>query len=208
MKTIKHVGILKNTGAKVLVVFRTLPGESDQALVIPTANLPEQFHNSLMTLVESDQAQQTNEFGEIMFIRKFPDGRSMLQAMDQDGRMVKTPTDNILMTPTPGSSIPLNELNAIIAEQKNMAIDDLSTLVTGSRPKPPSETTVTETAQPAVEAAPTPAVSNEPLSDKDIARSYRSQADSLYKEAAKLRKQADELDPPQKKVKEKAEASA
>lgn len=208
MKTIKHVGILKNTGAKVLVVFRTLPGESDQALVIPTANLPEQFHNSLMTLVESDQAQQTNEFGEIMFIRKFPDGRSMLQAMDQDGRMVKTPTDNILMTPTPGSSIPLNELNAIIAEQKNMAIDDLSSLVTGSKPKAPSETNVTETAQPAAEAAPLPAVSNEPLSDKDIARSYRSQADSLYKEAAKLRKQADELDPPQKKVKEKAEASA
>jgi len=47
------------------------------------------------------------------------------------------------------------------------------------------------------------------LTDKDIAKSYRSQADAMYKEAARLRKEADELDPPQKKtakVKESADA--
>jgi hypothetical protein len=47
------------------------------------------------------------------------------------------------------------------------------------------------------------------LSDKDIAKSYRSQADAMYKEAARLRREADELDPPAKKaVKTKEEASA
>ena len=41
---------------------------------------------------------------------------------------------------------------------------------------------------------------NQVLTDADIARSYRSQADAMYKEAARLRKQADELDPPKKKT--------
>jgi hypothetical protein len=47
------------------------------------------------------------------------------------------------------------------------------------------------------------------LSDKDIAKSYRSQADALYKEAARLRKEAEDLDPTPKKttkVKESADA--
>ena len=49
----------------------------------------------------------------------------------------------------------------------------------------------------------------EVLSEKDLARKFRSQADAMYKEAAKLRKQADEIDPPQKKaVKVKEESNA
>jgi hypothetical protein len=46
------------------------------------------------------------------------------------------------------------------------------------------------------------------LTDKDLAKSYRSQADAMYKEAARLRKEADELDPPQKKTTKKVEESA
>ena len=53
------------------------------------------------------------------------------------------------------------------------------------------------------------ASTSEALTDKDLAKSYRSQADAMYKEAARLRKQADELDPPAKKTtKAKEEASA
>jgi FtsZ-interacting cell division protein ZipA len=44
------------------------------------------------------------------------------------------------------------------------------------------------------------ATENTALTDLDIAKSYRSQADAMYKEAARLRKQADELDPPKKKA--------
>ncbi len=33
MKSLKHVGKMKKAGSKVLVAFRTLPGESNQALV-------------------------------------------------------------------------------------------------------------------------------------------------------------------------------
>lgn len=200
MKTIKHVGILKNSGAKVLVVFRTLPGESDKALVIPTAQLPDQYHDPLIGLVESAQAQDTSEFGEIMFTRRFPDGRPMLQAMNQDNRMIKVATDNVLMTPTLNVSLPLNELNVLIAEQKNVAVDDLASLVTGGKQTIRTQETSVDTAT-IEKIVTTSTPQSEALSDKDLAKNFRSQADSMYKEAAKLRKQADELDPPQKKVK-------
>jgi hypothetical protein len=58
-------------------------------------------------------------------------------------------------------------------------------------------------------AEPLKASENNVLSDKDIAKSYRSQADALYKEAARLRKEAEDLDPTPKKttkVKESADA--
>jgi hypothetical protein len=203
MKSLKHVGKIKNTGSKVLVVFRTLPGESNQALVLPTATLPDIYHNSIMELVETDMAQQSNEFGEIMFVRSFPDGRNMLQAMQVDGRLQKVATDNIIMTPTPVSEVTLDQLNLLIAEQKNCTVDELCTFVKGAENKKAEVTeaaTITDTPVTAPASTKLQASNNEPLSDTAIAKSYRSQADALYKEAALLRKQADELDPPKRKT--------
>lgn len=209
-KSLKHVGKIKNTGSKVLVVFRTLPGESNMALVLPTATLPDIYHNSIMELVETDMAQQSNELGEILFVRSFPDGRNMLQSMQADGRLQKVATDNIVMTPTVNSNTPLDQLNVLIAEQRNCTIDELCTFVKGATPaKKDSEVkevaAVTETPAP---AATLQADANHVLSDSDIAKGYRSQADALYKEAALLRKQADELDPPKKKATVKAKETA
>ena len=192
MKTLKHIGKMKNTGEKVLVVFRTLPGESNMALVIPTSTLPDMYHDALIQLVESEQAQDANEFGEIMFIRRFPDGRGMLTAMQQDSRLKKVSTDTVIMTPTLSASIPLDQLNVIIAEQRGMAVGDLASLVNGGTPADRDSAKIETT----VEEVKT----SEVLTDKDLARSYRSQADAMYKEAAKLRKQADDLDPPAKKA--------
>jgi hypothetical protein len=208
MKSLKHVGKMKNTGAKVLVVFRTLPGESNMALVLPTATLPDLYHNSIMDLVENDQSQQAFEFGEMMFVRMFPDGRPMLRAMQADNRLQKVPTNNVIMTPNPQNEVPLGDLNVLIAEQRNCTIDDLCTFVKGYTKEDQSSkvtdvATVTETPAP-VRAQ---ATNNDVLSDKDIAKSYRSQADSMYKEAARLRKEADELDPPVKKTVKAKEAA-
>lgn len=202
MKTIKHIGKMKNTGAKVLVVFRTLPGESNSALVLPVAQLPDSYHDSIMNVVETEEAQQSFEFGEIMFARMFPDGRPMLRAMQADNRLQKVPTDLVIMTPTPTTEVSLDELNVLIAEQKNCAVDDLYTFVKGA-PKQKNETVVENVATiKDLENSSTKiqATDNSILSDKDIAKGLRSQADALYKEAARMRKEADELDPPQKKT--------
>jgi len=208
-KEIKHVGKLKNTGDKVAVVFRTVPGESNNALVLQTATLKDEIHDSLMAMIDSDQAQQTNELGELMFSRTFSDGRPMLQAMQSEGRLRKVPTDNVTMTPTPTSEVNLAQLNTLIAEQKGMSVDELYTLVSGAPTKEQvaAQTTVPEStpSQEPIAAPKTDGV----LSDSDLAKSYRSQADAMYKEAAQLRRQADELDPPKKKTsKAKVEAEA
>ena len=201
MKNLKHVGKIKNSGSKVLVVFRTLPGESNMALVVQTAPMPDQYHNSIIDLVDSDTGQDAWEFGEILFARPFPDGRPMLQALQADNRLNKISTDNIIMTPTPNTEILLSDLNALIAEQKNCAIDDLYTFVKGA----PAKSSTEKKAEENVSAA---ASSSEVLTDRDIARNYRSQADAMYKEAARLRKQADDLDPPAKKAAKAKEAES
>ena len=111
--------------------------------------------------------------------------------------------------------VELSQLNILIAEQKNCAVDDLYTFVSGAPKK--SDATVEDIAKvkdlsPNVDTdIPAPvraqAANTEALSDKDIAKSYRSQADAMYKEAARLRKEADELDPPQKKIAKVKEAA-
>jgi hypothetical protein len=208
MKSLKHIGRIQNTGAKVLVVFRTLPGESNMALVLPVAQLPDQYHDSIMTLVETDQAQDAFEFGEIMHIRPFPDGRPMLRAMQADNRLVKVATDAVMMTPTTNDTVLLANLNTLIAEQKNCTIDDLCTFVSGA----PTGVKEVKEATPAVDSdIPAPvraqATSDAALTDKDLAKSYRSQADAMYKEAARLRKEAEDLDPTVKKVKKVEETA-
>ena len=184
------------------------------ALVLPVAQLPDQYHDSIMTLVETEQAQDAFEFGEIMHIRPFPDGRPMLRAMQADNRWVKVATDTVMMTPTTNDTVLLANLNTLIAEQKNCTVDDLCTFVSGA---PSAKTQVTDVASvndtaPAVDSdIPAPiraqANANSALSDKDLAKSYRSQADAMYKEAARLRKEAEDLDPTVKKVKKVEETA-
>jgi hypothetical protein len=115
------------------------------------------------------------------------------------------------MMPTPITDVPLDQLNVLIAEQKNCTIDDLCTFVKGGTTGAKAETVASVNEIPAAKSeAPVraQAAQNEVLTDLDIAKSYRSQADAMYKEAARLRKQADELDPPKKKVTKTAEETS
>jgi hypothetical protein len=201
-KETKHVGKIVNTGEKVAVVFRTVPGESNMALVLPTATLRDDQHNSLMELIDSEQAQQSNELGEIMFTRSFPNGLNMLTAVQSEGRLKKVATDTVIMTPTPVNEIKLSDLNVLIAEQRNVSVDDLYTFVSGAPKDGERVAPVVPETTPSEEPIAAPST-NGVLSDSDLARSYRSQADAMYKEAARLRREADELDPPKKKTSSK-----
>lgn len=211
MRTLKHIGKMAKTKENVLVVFRTLPGDSGSALVLPTAGLSDLYHDAVNQLVESIQAQESFEFGEILFTRMFPDGRPMLRALRADGLMHKVPTDSVVMMPTPNDEILLSDLNVLIAEQRNCAVDDLCQFVSGAKANAAAnehadpvndlgrdvgEPSNARQHQPQPAVAPLQANQNSVLSDADIARSYRSQAEALLKEAAELRKQADDLDPP------------
>ena len=113
----------------------------------------------------------------------------MLSALHTQGRMVRVPTSAILMTPTLSESVSLDELNSLIAEQRGVAIDDLHIQ------SPISKTEIKEIVK--VKDI-TPPKNEEHMTTEERAAKYRSEADRLYKEAAKLRKMALELDPKEK----------
>ena len=190
----KHVGRMKNNGAKVVIAYRTIPGDPLSALVVGTQQLLDSYHDSLMSLVESDTGQQADELADVMAVRRFPDGSNMLQFVHANGLMKKVPTNGVLITPDPKTSIPLDELNNIIAQQKGVTLEQLAI-------KDGSNSTVPTIAEPAKGKATSEevVVDNTPASVSLTPTEMRSRADALYKEAAKLRKTADELDPPKSK---------
>ena len=197
---IKHIGRMKTNKRKVAVAYRTLPGDAYNALVVSTENLTDSDHDILMQMVESPAGQNAYELAEAMARTRLSDGSVMLARFHTQGKLQKVPTSDIIMTPDTNTTIQLDELNKIIAEQKGVAVEDLAL-------KPDAQTVATAQAVPTGDAT---APSNEPvtapagdtvLSDEDLAKSYRSQADRLSKEAAQLRRQAEELVPTKKKAK-------
>ena len=208
MQNLKHVGRIKATNKKVLVAYRTLPGDAYSALVVPTENLPDEFHNAIINLVESPAAQEAYEFAEALDRTQFPDGSRMLPNLHGNGRLVKVSTDSVEMTPVPGVSILLSELNQMIAEQRGVAVDGLCVLPS-SQDKARANTEVKEVASahevPAstetVEAEDTlsATVTNDPnATPESRAKYFRSQADKLAKQAAEFRRKAEELAPTKK----------
>jgi hypothetical protein len=204
----KHVGKMKNNGARVAVAFRTIPGDPHSALVIGTNGLADAYHDSLMSLIESEGAQQANELADVLAVRKFPDGSNMLEWLHSRGSLKKVPTNLVLMTPDTKSSIQLDELNILIADQKGLTLEQLA-ITEGEaiivEPNAPATQNKWDkaredraTAKAAKEEAET--VSSISLSPAEM----RSRADALYKEAARLRKEADAVDPPKKKTKVEA----
>lgn len=182
---------MKNNGAKIVIVYRTIPGDSKSALVVGTQALMDSYHDSLMSLVDSDTAQQANELADVMSVRRFPDGSNMLQYVHANGLLMKVPTAGVLVTPDNKTSIPLDELNNIIAQQKGITLDELS-IKDGSNSTVP---TISEKTKQSTEEVAETVIIEAKLSPAEL----RSKADALYKEAAKLRKEADEIDPPKSK---------
>ena len=194
---LKHVGRVIATNKKCLVAYRTLPGDAHYCLIVPTENMPDIYHDAIINLVETGAAQDSYEFAEVLDRTQFPDGSRMLPWLHVNNRLIKAPTSAIDMTPRPGVGIQLSELNQIIAEQRGIAVDDLS-LKAGI-----GETTtesLTTKAEAKIEATPT-ATSTVILTPEAQAKEYRSQADKLAKQAAEMRRKAEELVPTKKTVK-------
>jgi len=189
----KHVGKMKNNGAKIVIAYRTLPGDPYSALVIGTNVLGDTYHDSLMNLIQGNEAQAANELADILAVRRFPDGSNMLEWFHVNNHLKKVPTNGVLVTPTPQSSVSLDELNVIIAEQKGVSLEDLA-VTDGKNPNP--------------KPAKTPASVVEPVVEEMSAGELRSRADALFKQAQQLRKKADELDPPPKSKSKKATVEA
>lgn len=211
MAEIKHVGVLKTNNRKVVVAYRVIPGENpaQNALVIDTASLADADHDTLIRTVESNSGQSAFEFAEVMARTSLSDGSNMLARFHTTGKMQKVPMSQVEMTPNTTTRIGLDELNKIIADQKGVSIIDLAlkdpnanTTVeeVGSVREMPKATEVVAESQTA-NVQPAQAPDNGVLSDEDLAASYRSQADAMYKEAKRLREEAEKLVPTKRKTK-------
>lgn len=199
MAELKHVGRVKTTNKKCLVAYRTLPGDAYHCLIVPTENLPDAHHDAIINLVESSSGQEAYEFAEAMDRSQFSDGSRMLPALHAAGRLIKVPTADIEMTPTTGFSILLSELNQIIAEQRGVAVDELSLKPAITESK--SETVAKPKEDNNTVAKTTSSSINETLTPDALAKDYRSKADKLAKEAAQYRRLAEELVPTKKNIK-------
>ncbi len=110
----KHVA--KWNDRKCLVLFREVPGEPENALLIMTGELGATQHDELISVVDSDEAQANSDLAQVLNGRNFSDGRIMLQAIHSDGMITKAPVGEVIMTPTPNDEVPLADLNESIAQ--------------------------------------------------------------------------------------------
>lgn len=198
---IKHIGRLKTNKRKVAVAYRTLPGDASSALVVSTENLTDSDHDVLMQMVESPAGQSAYELAEAMARTRLSDGSVMLSRFHAQGKLQKVPTSDIIMTPDTTTSIQLDELNKIIAEQKGVSIEDLAIKEDTQNVATATNEVKVQTGDTTPSNEPVAAAQQDVLSDEDLAKSYRSQADRLSKEAAQLRRQAEDLVPTKKKAK-------
>jgi hypothetical protein len=112
----KHVG--KFGEKPCVVVFRELPGEQDYCLIVQTDNLEGRQHDDLMSVVQSLEAQNSNDISEVLFRRQFTDGSNMLNSLHYSKKLQKVPVGLVQLTPAPNQSLPLDEVNSEIRKLK------------------------------------------------------------------------------------------
>ena len=124
----KHIGELVDGGAKVVIMYRTVPGEPDNCLVVGTKFLPDVYHNALMKAVESDGGQDAEEFADYASRQTFPDGTNMLAMMHNDNFIKKFKTKEIIVTygNTEEGRILLSKLNEMIAKEKGISVKEMA----------------------------------------------------------------------------------
>ena len=117
----KHVG---SYGEKpCVVVFREVPNEPENCLIVESASLEDSKHDDLMNVVASLEAQESNNVSEVLSRRQFTDGTNMLNDLHFSKKLIKVPVDMVFLTPTPSQKISLQEVNA-----------EINKLETGSNP--------------------------------------------------------------------------
>ena len=100
----KHVGRIRNTDRRCVVVYMQIPGNEENALVVDTDALPDRFHDALMDIIDSNEGQQTPHLHTLLQRRILPDlGLDMMNALHTYGQLRAVNIDNIVMYPAPNA---------------------------------------------------------------------------------------------------------
>lgn len=126
-EVMKHVG---KVGEKpVVIVYREVPNEPDNALIVETGSLEPDQHDALMNVVQSAEAQESNNISEVLHRRTFPDGSNMLTSLHYSKKIVKTPVNMVNLTPTPQQVVALEDVNKEIRKIETGSNPPLNTEV-------------------------------------------------------------------------------
>lgn len=107
----RHIGKMKNTDQRVVVVFMQLPTQPDRALVVAADNLPMMIGDALMNIVNSPEGQAETTLANVLDRRLAPDGSgSVLNALHNMKLLLPVSIDDVIMTPTPSRPIPLRDV--------------------------------------------------------------------------------------------------
>jgi predicted esterase YcpF (UPF0227 family) len=222
MAFLKHIG--RHGDRKVAVVFKQIPGDDHMCLVIYPDLLPMHIHDPIMKVLESPVGQAADEFADVLHRNLLPDGRNMLETLHAERVMKRVQTEQVILTPNASSTVKLSELNDILNQMKQGSdavrklaeIDQNSGLV-DAKTKREAERQFKEqllrNQQPADYSMPQ-ASADGVLDDRTLAANMLSQAErmerdgqSLIKEAARMKKEAEQLNPAVKAAKAPKDAA-
>ena len=210
---LKHVG--RHGDRKVAIVFREIPGDEHMCLVIYPDVLPTHIHNSVMTVLESAPGQQATTLADVFHRNLLPDGRNILQTLHAEGMLKKIASNQVILTPTPTSSVKLDEVNRLVKEMesgaeaaKRMSDLDKNSGLVDPNVKRTAEANFKrdrleeEQRRRAAHTQPVQAPSNSALDDRAIAgnmlaqaKRMESEAKGLIAEAARMKKEAEQMYP-------------
>lgn len=186
----KHVG--EHNGKKVVILEKSIPGEPHMCAVVYTSIIPSKFHDDIMRVLESPEGQSEREFGLILNRRVGSDGRSILQAIAQEGFLKKAPCNQVIVKPNAASSIRLDELNNLLkmAGEGKEAIDKLEKMEREAGFKDNRKTNPSGNNEIVVDV----------LDDSRLAAEYTSQSTRMRAEAQRLLEEATRLEEEAKKL--------
>ncbi len=200
MAFIRHVGM--HGDRKVAVIFREVPGEPHMCLVTYTELLNRNIHDPIVKCIESDIGQNSKNLADALNRTHTVDGHIILQKLHAEGQLKKVQTEQIVMTPAPGTKIKLSELNVILDEMEKgeAAVKKLAEMdnqlgmqdpvQVARRMRGDRDAYTPET----IPQAPTGLQgSNDALGDTALADSLRQQADRMSREAKGLLAEAQRL---------------
>lgn len=188
----RHVG--KHGDRKVAIVFREVPGEPHMCLVVYTELLNRTVHDPLVKCIESDIGQNSKNLADALNRSYTTDGLIILQKLHAEGQLKKVQTEQIVMTPTPGTQIKLSELNTILDEMEKgeNAVKKLAEMDSQMGMQDPMQVAKRMRGDAMPEET-ISALSSDTLGDDSIANNLRQQAMRMSAEAKGLLAEADRL---------------
>lgn len=109
MKLMKHVG--KYGNKPCVVLFREVPGEQDNCLIVLSDALDMRLHQDVMRVIDSEVGQASNDISEVLHRNKTTDGENMLEVLHRTKMIQKVPVKMVSLTPYPNQSMPLSDVN-------------------------------------------------------------------------------------------------